>query len=317
MTAIEAPTYGSDDWVQWRTHGLGASDLPTVAGCNPWQTEYQLWAQKRGIAAPFEGNEKTRWGHRMEAIGIEVYTEATGRSVVTGETFADPRWPHLWATLDGRVPDERIGVEVKWTARWDTPPQSVEVQALAQMGLADLVAVDVVRMSPYGEPTIHRIERDDAAVDDLLALGEAWFVRYVLGDEAPPYDESPESRRALLALRGTEERPADGDQRTALARLREVRDALGRLETAEKALVRDLKASMAGAGVLVAPGLARATWSVVKPRTSVAWQQVAEGLRTRCTDEEWESVVSLATTVGEPGDRFAVKFDETMEEAAA
>ena len=78
---------------------------------------------------------------------------------------------------------------------------------------------------------------------------------------------------------------------------------------AEKAAVRDLKASMAGVGVLLAPG-ARVTWSAVKPRTTIGWQQVAEGLRSRVTAEEWESVVSLATLVGEPGERFVVKYEE-------
>ena len=311
MTAapIIAPPYGSTAWVEWRNGGLGASDLPSVVGCNPYQSEYQLAALKRGVTPAFEGNEKTRWGHRMEAVGIEVYQEATGHRVVTGETFGDPRWPHLWATLDGRVPGARVGVEVKWTAHWDTPPQRVEVQALGQMGLADLDAIDVVRLSPYGEPKTHRIERDDVAITDLLEMSETWFVRYVLGDEWPALDDSPEAMRVLSRLRGTEQRKADDGQRATLGDLRRVRGSLERLDAAEKGLLRDLKASMAGAGVLVAPD-ARVTWSAVKPRTTVGWQQIAEGLRTRCTDEEWQAVVSLATKTGDPGDRFMVKFDE-------
>ncbi len=310
---IDVPPYSSPEWVAWRRGGLGASDLPTVVGCNPWQTEYQLAALKRGETPAFEGNAATRWGHRMEAVGIEVYQESTGFAVKRGETFADPRYPHLWATLDGRVPDLGRGVEIKWVGRgMDGLPQRMEVQALAQCGLADLDAVDVVALSPHGEPTIHRVDRDDAAIADLLALGEAWYVRYVLGDEMPALDDSPEARRFLGRLRGTEQRTADDDQRMTLANLRQVRDSLARLDAAERGLIRDLKSSMAGTGVLVAPG-ARVSWAAVKARTTVGWQQVAEGLRTRVTDEEWGAVVSLATTEGEPGDRFAVTFKEETE----
>lgn len=316
MTAavIATPPYGSPEWLEWRRHGLGASELPAIVGCDPWKSEYQVAAIKRGIETEEHGaTPLQRWGLRMEAVGIDWYREQTGLDVVTGETWADPRWPHLWASLDGRA--GRRGVEVKYAARWTDMPQRVEVQTLGQIGLADLDAIDVVRLSPYGEPAILTVERDDAAIADLLELGEAWYARFVLGDEMPPLDDSPAARKALSGLRGTDERIADEQQRQTLATLRNVRDHLERLKGAEAQLIRDLKASMAGAGVLVAPG-ARATWSSVKPRTTVGWQQVAEGLRTRCTPEEWEAVVSLATTVGDPGDRFAVKFEDVEEIAA-
>jgi len=308
---IEPPAYGSPEWVDWRRGGLGASDLSTIVGCNPWQTEYQLAALKRGDAPAFEGNGHTAWGHRIEPVGIAIYQEMTGRTITTGETFADPRYPHMWATLDGR--DGRVGVEVKHHGgrAWDGLPQRVEVQALAQIGLADLDSVVVVVLPWYGEEPI-RVERDDAAIADLLELGEAWYVRYVLGDEMPDLDDSPEARRFLGRLRGIEQRDADQSQRETLAGLRQVRDSLARLDAAEKGLIRDLKTSMAGLGALTAPG-ARVSWAAVKPRTTVGWQQVAEGLRTRVTDEEWDAVVSMATTTGEAGDRFAVTFKEETE----
>lgn len=309
-TLVQAPPYGSAEWLAWRRHGLGASELPAIVGLDTYKSEYEIAAIKRGIETETHGaTALQRWGLRMEAVGIDWYAEQTGSTVVTGETWADPRWPHLWASLDGRRSDSNIGVEIKYAARWVELPQRVEVQTLGQIGIANLDAVDVVRLSPYGEPDIIRVERDDDAIGDLLALGEAWYARYVLGDEWPALDDSGAARRVLGALRGTEERTADDDQRATLANLRQVRDAIARLEAAEKGLTRDLKASMAGAGVLVAPD-ARVMWSAVKGRTTVGWQQVAEGLRTRCTDEEWEAVVSLATTVGEPGDRFLVKFEE-------
>lgn len=312
MTArlVDAPAYGSDEWLAWRKGGIGASELPAIVGCDPYRTEYQLAAIKRGVESETHGaTALQRWGLRMERVGIEWYQEQTGTEVVTGETWANEEYPNLWATLDGRA--GRRGVEIKWAARWTDLPRRVEVQALGQAGIGELDAVDVVRLSPYGEPTIITVEHDAALVDDLLDTGQAWYERYVLGDEWPPLDDSPAARRYLSTLRGTDERQADERQRMLLEHLRSTRAALAQLEAAEKHLTRDLKASMVGAGVLVAPGLARTTWSATKGRTTVGWQQVAEGLRTRCTDEEWEAVVSLATTVGDPGDRFQVRFEDS------
>lgn len=313
---IVAPPYGSPEWLAWRRRGLGASDLPALTGDNPWLSEYQMAAVKRGLDEGDAGNSATRWGHRLERVGIEFYQEQTGRMVATGETFARPDFPHIFATLDGRVPGDAIGVEVKSTRhRWEELPRRVVVQALGQMGCADLAAVDVVVLPFPEDPFIVRVERDEAAIADLLALGEEWWARYVEGDEMPPLDGSPAATKALRALRGDEERIASEDQQQWLRSLVRVRTGIKELEEADRGLVRAIKASMAGAGVLVAPE-ARVTWSATKPRTSVAWQQVAEGLRTRVTPEEWEAVVSLATTVGEPGDTFRV-WPAKIEEKAA
>jgi putative phage-type endonuclease len=310
MTAmlIAAPEYRSPEWHAWRRHGLGASDLAAVVGVDTFTSEYQLWADKRAEVVPEDRpSDVMRLGSHIEAYALARWQETNRLELVTGETFGDPRWPNLWATLDGRA--GRIGVEAKYTTRSEELPEKWVVQALAQIGLADLDCVDIVRVNPRGEVTPHRVERDDARITRLLDLGQGWFERYVIGGEEPPLDGSPAARKRLDGMVGTEQRDADDQQLGLLADLRRTRKALERLTTAEERLVRDIKASMAGAGVLVAPG-ARVTWAAVKGRTTTSWEQIANGLRSRCTDEEWEAVVSLATTTSAPGTRFAVKYTE-------
>lgn len=308
MTAlIEAPPYGSEDWLAWRLHGLGSSELPSIVGCDPWRSEYQVAALKRGLTEAEPSNARMAWGHRMESVGLDVYAEQTGTALERGETFGDPRWPHLWATLDGRA--GRVGVEVKWTARWDIVPRRVEVQALAQIGLAGLDAVDVVRLSPYGEPAITRIERDEGSIADLLDLGESWYRRYVLGDEMPPLDGSREATRALDRLAGPAEYRADERQTALMDDLRRVRVAQDRLKASEESLVRAIKGSMAGGGILSGESF-RVTWVPVKGRTATDWKSIAMGLATRITAEEWDALMSLHTTIGEGTTRFAAKWDE-------
>jgi len=307
---IQPPEYRSARWLEWRRGGLGASDLPAIVGVDTFKGEYALWCEKRATDTPEDNpSDVMRFGSHIETYAIQRWQEQTGLEVWHGETFADDRWPNLWATLDARNPDQRIGVEAKYSTRSEELPEKWVIQALAQIGLADLDAVDLVHIDSRGTPTIHRVERDDTRIKALLDLGQSWFERYVIGGEEPPIDGSPEARRALDRMVGTEQREADERQLELLEELRRTRKALERLQAADERLVRDIKASMAGAGVLVAPA-ARVTWAPVKGRKTVGWQQVAEGLRTRCTDEEWEAIVSLATMVGDPTTRFAVRFDE-------
>ncbi len=62
-----------------RRLGVGASDIPTLAGLNKrhGQTPLTLWREKRGLAEGFEGNERTDWGKRLEAMVLQKFI--TGR----------------------------------------------------------------------------------------------------------------------------------------------------------------------------------------------------------------------------------------------
>ena len=303
MTAltIEAPAYRSQEWHEWRRHGIGASEMADLFGCG-YHTEYELWWEKKH-GGERESSDVMRFGAFIEAYALDRYEEDNGVTLVRGEAYGDPRYPHLWATLDGRTPD-RIGVEVKYDSRgWDTVPEKHQVQAWAQIGLADLAAVDILRVDTRGKVTPFRIEREDETIRYLLESVEAWWERYIVGDDEPPLDGSVAARKALDRLIGTEQMEANEVQRTLLADLRSVRARLDTLTKAEDSIVRDLKASMAGVGVLTAHG-ARVTWAPVKGRTTTDWKAVAAELAPPA------ELIAKHTTTGEPTTRFAVKFNE-------
>ena len=307
-SVVEVPAYRSEEWVAGRNRGLGASDLAAVAGQSPWQGEHALALLKRGLVEPQGDTVATRWGQRIESLALDAYEEMTGVQLIRGETWRDERWPHLWATLDGRA--GRIGVEVKATTRWrDEPPPHVRVQALGQMGIADLEAVDVVRVSPYMEPHVVRVERDEDAIRDLLDLAEAWYVKYVEGDELPPPDGSPASMRYLDTLRGEAAAQATVEQADLMAKLRAVRVQSKRLEEQDRQLVAALKASMAGTGSLVGTGW-RIAWSAVRGRTTTDWKAVAESLRPLVRPGEWDERVASVTSVAPDGTRFVPTWTE-------
>ena len=308
-TLIQPPAYRSLEWRTWRRAGLGASDLPSVVGCpDAYLTEYQLQAQKLATeTAEDDPSDVMRLGSFLEPYALMRWEESTGLHLLTGETWVDPRWPNLWATLDGREPERRIGVEAKYQSRGSIDgdlPERFVVQALAQIGLADLAAVDVVRLDARGGITVARVERDEARVTALLDLAQAWYRRHVIEAVPVPLDGSPEARRALDRMVGSEQREADERQRDLLADLRRTRVALERLQAAEESLVRDIKASMAGAGVLVAPALARVTWSPVKGRRTTDWKAVAADAGAD------PALIERHTRQGDPTTRFAVDWED-------
>lgn len=260
-----APTapYGTPEWVEQRRGGIGASEMAALVRRDPYRTEYQLWELKTGRVAAFAGNAKSRWGHRLERLGLEVWAqENIGGDYLPGAglpPITDPRWPHLWASLDG-IGNGSIGIEVKVTSRWTQPPDHVQVQCLAQMGLAGLEAVDVVRLSFEDDPVITRIERDEGAITDLLDLSEAWYVRHVIEGVEP---ERPPS-----------EYDADEEQAAAILDWRRVRVAMERLQAIDDDMRDRVKAWTAGAGTLVGQGF-RVVVTPVKGARKTDWKTVA------------------------------------------
>lgn len=283
------PAYGSDEWLAWRKGGLGASELPAILGLDPYRTEHDVWLVKTGRAPDFRGNAKTRWGHRLEQLGLHHWYTAQPDNEWTvplgGSTLQKGAYPHLWATPDGiagTIDGTRfVGVEVKVTDAWHEPPERVRVQCLAQAGLGDLERVDVVRLNFEDDPAIFHIERDEVAIEGILAAGEAWYVTHVLGDVEPP------RRDDVL--------PADERQEQLAADLRSVRKAMAALEKRDRAIRDDLIASVAGKGVITGPGF-RIEVRAAHEQTRTGWKEIASGLLADMAEDEREALIGLHQT---------------------
>lgn len=306
---MTTPLQNTPEWVAWRRGGIGASELPAIIGEDSFRSEYELALEKRGEGEPQRLNSAMAWGHRVQRIALDVYAEMTGyrvRNVNT--TMVSKRHPHVYASLDGRVVGERRGVEVKLTSRWEEPPRKVVVQCQAQMGVASLDVVDVVRVGMYGEPAIYPIERDDTLIRELLDLGEAWYQRYVLGDELPPVDGSRGASRHLDRIEGPPEMEADDDQAVLAARLQAVKRTVKASEAEHDELVNRLKDSMHGSYALIGHGF-RVAWKPSKGRTSTDWKGVAARLGLDAAPDALTSAVEEYTTTGEGARPFRVTFD--------
>jgi len=293
--------------VEWRRGGLGASDLPAVLGLDPYRSEHDVWEEKAGRRPAFAGNARTRWGHRLERAGLTHWVDSEAGDgdllVPAPDVLRSDAFPHLWATPDGiavRTDGSRVGIEVKVTSAWQAPPERVRAQCLAQAGLGGLARVDVVRLSFDSDPEVFRVERDEAAIEGILAAGEAWYVTHVLGGLEPP--------------RRPDEAPADERQALLADDLRRVRAAMAALEARERAIRDDLVASVAGQGTITGQG-----WRIRVTRTAGAartgWREVAAAYRGELlargmADDELDAVEGLHRSVGTPGTRLEAHWDE-------
>jgi len=104
---------GSPEWHEHRRTHRNASETATVLGLSPWQTAYQLWAEKTGRAQPQAPTAAMEHGTRMEPAARAAYEERTGLVMeplvlVDGENSA---------SVDGMTLDGRLILEVKCPAK--------------------------------------------------------------------------------------------------------------------------------------------------------------------------------------------------------
>ncbi len=92
----------SEEWLDWRSEGITASDIPVILGLSPYKTRYQLWAEKTGRfnSPDISANPNVKRGNRLEDIARQVAEGRHGQLLVPscGEY---QHWRPFRASFDG------------------------------------------------------------------------------------------------------------------------------------------------------------------------------------------------------------------------
>lgn len=93
-----------EEWLKAREDGIGASEVASVVGLNPWETPYQLWRRKKGMDKPQEENFMMKAGHYLEDAVARFYSDASGNEIINSSAtdfmFIDKNKPFLRVSPD-------------------------------------------------------------------------------------------------------------------------------------------------------------------------------------------------------------------------
>lgn len=202
-------------WLAIRQSGIGSSDAAAAVGLNPYKSQLELWMDKTG--RQFTDKEPSRgemltsplhWGQVLEPLVADHYARHTGHRVQrVNAILQHVEHPWMLANLDREIvgSDEVQILECKtaglFGARlWkEGVPEYVQLQVMHQLAVTGQQAADVAVLLGGHELQIHRIERDEAMIAQLIAL-ERQFWDYVESDTPPPADGSDSADQALRAL---------------------------------------------------------------------------------------------------------------------
>lgn len=188
-----------------RSRGIGASDAAAAVGLNPYFSAVELWQQKRGELAPFEGNEATKWGKLLEPAVRQEYAEQTGRVVrLPTDTLVDAKRPFMLCHPDGVTDDGRLyeGKTARFGDGWGEPgsdqvPEHYLIQCQHAMLVTGLVVCDVAVLIGGQDFRLYELHAD-LDLQETLAEAEADFWRHVETGERPALDYRSPGAMAVL-----------------------------------------------------------------------------------------------------------------------
>lgn len=182
-----------------RMQSLGASDIPTILGLNPWASAADLWLVKTGrVEAPDSVGEAAEIGNALEAGIAPLCESRMGVKLVkpTG-TFAASNGV-MTANVDRMVEVAKRGspiVEMKTTGMAEDWKDGVPARVLAQIAAQFIcttsdTATVAVLLGRFGfSLDLHTVSMDDDGMIDLCKTIEdracEWWQTHVVEDTPP------------------------------------------------------------------------------------------------------------------------------------
>jgi putative phage-type endonuclease len=202
----------STEQQQIRAQGIGASEVAAVCGLDPFRAPIDIYLQKTGQAVPFEGNEQTRWGDRIEGLVAKWYVEEFPEwTLLKGSTERHESHPWAVATPDffARCPDDSDNeklVEVKnvgmrMAYHWaNGAPDYVVAQVLWQMLVTGIQTAEVVAVIGGQAPQVFPVPWDEEQAGLMFEIAKSFWHNHVVARVPPEVDGSNSYREFLARL---------------------------------------------------------------------------------------------------------------------
>lgn len=289
-------------WHAQRRQGIGASDVPAIAGISTYAKPIDVWQQKVGLVEPQAETPLTRWGHLLEPVIADEFTTVTGikvRRLSRAVHYRD--WPVLFAHLDRTAGDAILECKSAMSSKgWGETgtneiPDAVALQVQAQLAAADREVAHVAALIGYRDFRHYTIQRDRALFDEAIMplLREFW---QLVETETPPEPDGSDSYGRFLRDRtptddGTE-RAATPEEQVVGNQYVEVLATKVAAEIREEELKQRLMDAMGTTTKLDGPGW-RISWKQSKDRETVAWKLLAGALRAAIVDARESGISAI------------------------
>lgn len=199
-----------EDWLKYRSKGIGGSDVSVICGINKYKSAVELWMEKTGQIEPTEAGEAAYWGNVMEPIVRNEFALRTNLKVkIVKAILKHPTKSFMLANLDGIIKDHICGeciFEAKTASVYkqndwedDKIPEAYMLQIQHYMAVTGYKRTFIAVLIGGNQFKYKTIERDDELIEMIIKLEED-FWSHVLDNTPPQIDGSQASSELLSRL---------------------------------------------------------------------------------------------------------------------
>lgn len=201
------------EWLEARGAGIGGSDASSVLGFSPYRSSISVYLEKvdyvNGIKpnlseAKEEVSYRMELGNKLEEFVAREFSLITGKKVrnVNG-ILKNNKYPFALANIDRSVVGEKAFLECKVTnsygkKQWKKAvPIHYQIQMVHYMAVTGATHCYVAALIGNEELVIHKIERDEEVINQVMELEEMFWDKCVLGGNLPTPDGSDDYSKVL------------------------------------------------------------------------------------------------------------------------
>ena len=199
-TLVKTANMPREEWLKWRTLGIGGSDASVIVGLNKFRSVYQLWLEKTGQVVPEEEeNDYTHFGNLLEPIVRAEFTRRTGIKVRAKKALLQSEeFPYMIADLDGVIYEngEMCIFEAKTASAYkketweEGVPVEYELQVQHYMAVTGAKKTYIAALVGGNQFFYYEVYRDEELINIIIQAEQRFWVENVLQRKEPVPDGS-------------------------------------------------------------------------------------------------------------------------------
>ena len=313
MTRTRLIFNSREEWLAARNEGIGASEVASVLGLNPWETPYQLWRKKRGIDKPQEENFFMKAGHYLEDAVARFYADESGREIIkssaTDFMFIDKDKPFLrvspdrtfWLPDVARNDDNKGILECKTTQRPVDPddlPKHWFCQVQMNLGVAGYEQGSLAWLCSGREFGYKDITFAPDFYGWMIEEVERFWIDNVLGGKEPAAINVQDILTKYNRHTDGKQIEVSDEIFETYKDLKDLKKEISALEDRKETLESRIKMAFADAEAITYGGDTLATWKAPKPTAKI---------NTKLLEERYPNIAKEITESVQGSRRFLLK----------
>lgn len=197
---VKTADLSREEWLKYRTKGIGGSDVSIIAGINPFKSIHQLWLEKTGQMEPEQtDSDYAHFGTLLEPIVRREFTARTGIKVRQKHMLLQSEeYPFMFADLDGVINEngEMAIFEAKTASAYkqevweEGVPAPYILQVQHYMAVTGAKRTYIAALVGGNHFFYHVVERDEEMLGKIIAMEKYFWETHVLGGVEPVPDGS-------------------------------------------------------------------------------------------------------------------------------